>query len=161
MIDRNCLICDKKFSVKKYLIVSGKGGKYCSRKCYHQSGVGKPPWNKGIVGWKKRKLGGNFITCIHCGNVKYFLPNQLKKRACIYCSVICARKHERHDVLTKYSSIHARIKSDWGYADICDDCGSKSFVDWANIDDRYTLDRNTWKKLCRKCHIRFDKNKKR
>lgn len=42
----NCLMCREEFKV----IRSRKNSKYCSRKCYFLSRLGKPTWNKGKTG---------------------------------------------------------------------------------------------------------------
>lgn len=120
---------------------------------------GHVPWNKGLKNWQERELTGKFINCERCGKEKYFEPNQLKKRPCKYCSVLCARKSERKDRLA-YSSIHSRIIKDWGKAQKCEYCGSINTVDWANKSGNYLLDREDWLNLCRKCHTRYDKIKR-
>lgn len=116
---------------------------------------GHIPWNLGLVGWRKAPLSGKIIECTRCGRSKYFEPNQLKKRPCKFCSVLCARKSEMK-VSLKYSSIHSRISREWGKADICEQCGKTKSVDWANKSGKYLLDRNDWVKLCRKDHISYD-----
>lgn len=42
-----CLSCGKKF-IPPISETKRNGGKFCSRKCYEVSKVGKPTWNKGI-----------------------------------------------------------------------------------------------------------------
>ena len=107
-----------------------------------------------------KKLKGKVIICDRCGNEKYFEPNQLKKRPCKYCSVLCARKAEKKKELKSYSSIHSRMRNEYGRADACEECGTKnSIIDWANISGKYLLDRSDWKKLCRKCHVEYDRIK--
>lgn len=153
MVARTCKICKKGFFVRPSVAKKGHGN-YCSSVCYHESGRGKPPWNKGLHITLK-PLTGKIIICKNCGKEKYFQPNQFKNRPCIYCSVKCAGEAKKKNVLV-YSSIHARIRKEWGRADVCENCGSNKTVEWANLDYEYDLIREHWRKLCRKCHMRYD-----
>lgn len=117
---------------------------------------GHQPWNKGKTYIIPKARTGKVIKCLQCGKKKYFQANQLKKRPCLYCSVICARKASRKVELV-YSSIHSRIKREWGRAKECEYCGSNKNVDWANISKEYVLKRCDWKQLCRKHHVLYDK----
>lgn len=119
---------------------------------------GHTPWNRGVTGeyYLLKAKTGKTINCVVCGKEKYFQVNQLLKRPCRFCSVVCARYADRKSDLA-YSSLHARIKKDWGIAKICEKCGSNKTVDWANKTGKYLLDELDWIKLCRKCHIRYDK----
>ncbi|MEK7092846.1 MAG: hypothetical protein AAB907_04440 [Patescibacteria group bacterium] len=119
---------------------------------------GRIPWNKGIKRHGEIKLTGKTILCIVCGKEKYFEPNQIKKRPCKFCSVICARKYGKKTDLV-YSSIHSRIRSEWGRATKCFSCGSEKNVDWANISKTYLLQRSDWLQLCRKHHVAYDRGK--
>ena len=121
---------------------------------------GAIPWNKGRTYRSNKRKTGKTISCLVCGENKYFEPNQLKRRPCLYCSIQCAKFAERKAILM-YSSIHSRIKIDWGKANHCEeaDIECSQVFDWANISDNYLLQRNDWRQLCRKHHIRFDKKK--
>jgi len=55
-----------------------------------------------------------------------------------------------------YSALHAWIYRKLGKADICIQCGSKDFVQWANKSGRYKRDLRDWLKLCAKCHHKYD-----
>jgi len=56
-----------------------------------------------------------------------------------------------------YFSLHTWIYRKYGKADICEDCKSNKFVQWANIDFEYNRTREGWKKLCKKCHVKYDR----
>ena len=60
----------------------------------------------------------------------------------------------------KYRGLHTWIVYNWGKANICENCNSKKFIDWHNMDNKYKRDRKDWKKLCRKCHMILDGRKK-
>jgi len=79
MITKKCLCCKKGF-VKKYTGKKGKDTKYCSRKCYHKSQIGKYK-GKNHWSWKGDNIGYGAIhmwlsnnygqpnTCEMCGLV--------------------------------------------------------------------------------------------
>lgn len=56
----------------------------------------------------------------------------------------------------KYRGLHTWVVHNWGKADVCVNCGSDSFVDWHNINNKYKRVREDWEKLCRKCHMTKD-----
>lgn len=59
----------------------------------------------------------------------------------------------------KYNALHQRVRRLYGKPNLCEDCGTTAAkaYDWANISREYsTTERNDWKRLCRRCHIRFD-----
>ena len=60
-----------------------------------------------------------------------------------------------------YNSIHRYVQKNWDKKGVCSHCGKKGKTDWANIDHKYNREnKNDWIELCRKCHIKFDKEKK-
>jgi len=120
--------------------------------------VGHIPWNKGKKYINPKTLTGWSIICIVCGKSKYYQVNEHKKRLKRYCSPHCYHLNSRKEKLV-YSAIHSRLIRDWGKADLCDNCNSSKTVDWANVSGKYLLIRSDWKKLCRKCHIAYDKDK--
>lgn len=56
-----------------------------------------------------------------------------------------------------YMAVHSWVHRNFGKADVCEECGSKNNVEWANISHEYKREREDWKKLCKKHHIRFDR----
>lgn len=156
---KNCITCNKEYSVKPYEFEKRK---YCSFKCYYPHRLGVIPGNKGKKYTIPKARTGKTIKCKTCGKEKYFERNQLIRRPCKWCSVYCARQQQfpgekpRKEKIV-YSSIHSRIKRDWGKGKQCEHCKSQKNIDWANISGNYLLVREDWKTLCRKCHIAFDK----
>src|SRR3990167_18646 len=95
MVSKFCVNCSKEYKCKNYL---EDRRKYCSQECEYEKRIGRVPWNKGLIGWKRSELTGRFINCKICNKRKYFEPNQLIRRPCIYCSVSCARIDSRKSV---------------------------------------------------------------
>lgn len=56
-----------------------------------------------------------------------------------------------------YGSLHDWIFYHRGKAKICEFCGSKNNVEWANKSHEYKRDLNDWLSLCKKCHRNYDK----
>jgi hypothetical protein len=58
-----------------------------------------------------------------------------------------------------YNLRHRRIEKLLGKPSKCEHCGiteAKQY-DWANISKEYKLDTSDWKRLCRKCHVIYDR----
>ena len=59
-----------------------------------------------------------------------------------------------------YPGLHQWVKKYLGKPKKCENCGTitaKQF-DWANKSHIYLRDLRDWIRLCRKCHIHYDKN---
>lgn len=56
------------------------------------------------------------------------------------------------------NAIHQWVYSKRGNPRECEDCGVKTYThyDWANISGKYKRDVNDYKRLCRRCHRKFD-----
>lgn len=61
-----------------------------------------------------------------------------------------------------YQAKHTWVRKNYGEIRECEDCLTKTAItyDWANISGKYIRKRNDWKRLCRKCHRKFDKGEK-
>jgi len=154
-----CANCKKEF-VHYY-----PNSKYCSNKCKYE-----------IEGIKERE-------CPVCKNV--FKPLNKKQ---IHCNLDCYSKSEKlkEEARTSYliqnngqwKSNLGNIKEDAGYSSIhewirrykpfsyeCYICGEKvkehGKLDCANISGEYKRDINDFVWLCRSCHTKFDKLKKK
>ena len=58
-----------------------------------------------------------------------------------------------------YRTLHAWVSRYLGKPNICEECGKKGTghkMHWANSDGRYERNLYSWKRLCVKCHKRFD-----
>lgn len=62
-----------------------------------------------------------------------------------------------------YGGLHQWIGRKLGKPKKCEDCGTikAKMYNWANISGEYKRDLKDWKRLCRKCHHRFDDISKR
>lgn len=60
-----------------------------------------------------------------------------------------------------YNGVHNWMKRHHGQPQFCEFCKSRKekMYDWANIDGKYRRYRVDWLRLCRSCHIAFDKLK--
>jgi hypothetical protein len=96
-----------------------------------------------------------------------------KKQNRKYCSASCKSKdgnfgsNENHSNWlgdnVGYWGIHKWVARHWGKPDKCERCEKDNLIKWqihwANLDHKYSRDRNTWARLCQSCHAFFDKGK--
>lgn len=61
-----------------------------------------------------------------------------------------------------YWARHRWLDKNIGRPKKCDSCGdtTKSRYEWANISGNYYRDPNDYIRLCKKCHVAYDKGKK-
>lgn len=71
MVERVCVVCDKKFKAFFFDVKRG-GGKYCSRKCYY-----------------KRAKRSKEMKCLTCGKEFFAFPSEIKAGFAKYCSRKC------------------------------------------------------------------------
>jgi len=55
---------------------------------------------------------------------------------------------------------HVVMNSLYGKPKKCETCGNLDAkrYDWANLSGEYKMIRSDWKRLCRSCHVKLDKN---
>lgn len=58
-----------------------------------------------------------------------------------------------------YTSLHMWIKSILGKPNYCEFCKSteKKRYEWANKSGKYNRDLSDWLRLCKSCHVKYDK----
>lgn len=56
-----------------------------------------------------------------------------------------------------YYGLHTWVQRKKGKAKICEKCGSKENVQWANKSHEYKRDIDDWLELCFKCHRKYDR----
>ena len=65
----------------------------------------------------------------------------------------------------KYRAIHIWVERKLGKPRFCENCGSRNLkhrqYHWSNISGKYKRVLNDWKRLCIKCHFKFDRNEGR
>lgn len=155
---KNCLVCKNYFYVPKNRLSS----KFCSRKCYEVDKKGKPmhentrvalskviPWNKGLKASEDERVK-------RCVDAAHSAPKPEPWN-----------KGQRNAVKLLYNknlyrNIHKKAVKLFGKPMQCEDCKRSDLqrFHWANISDKYILERSDWKRLCPKCHSWFDKTKK-
>ncbi len=136
-VQKICLTCQIEFSVWPSVVEAGKG-KYCSKACGFKGQLGKPTWNKGLLGFRAGKKRPGVIP-------------KGEKNGCWKGESV------------GYSGLHQWIRKILGSADHCDECGlnqlpegKRRYFDWANISHEYKRSLEDWKQLCKKCHKAFD-----
>ena len=55
-----------------------------------------------------------------------------------------------------YKALHLWVRSHLERPKICPICNERETREVANLDGKYSRDLNTWKWLCRSCHLRMD-----
>lgn len=99
---------------------------------------GQRPWNKGLT-------------------------RKTDKRVDSYAKKISGEKNyawKGDDV--SYRELHKWVERYYGKPSFCEHClsGKKKLYDWANVSGEYKRDRDDWIRLCRGCHIKFDRREK-
>lgn len=123
---------------------------YCSKKCqsvsYKTKMLGK---NNPFYGKKHKKESLKAMSETHIGK-----PSWNKG----FIGYKAGKEHYNwKGGSAGYSAIHKWVKKYFGTPSVCEHCSSTKSVIWANMDHKYTRDRNTWKQLCSKCHQAFDR----
>ena len=136
-VESKCQECGVCFMAVRYLLNAG-GAKFCGRKCAGASRVGKPSWNKGLIGWRK-------------GEKHPWMPHGEEH---------WSYKGEG----VGYGGLHIWVRKNLGSASKCVHCGlteipegMKRYFQWANKSHQYKRDLNDWIELCVKCHKAYDK----
>lgn len=82
-----------------------------------------------------------------------------------YCSKACMYEFRPRKSIkpgAKYSAVHKWMAKEFGQNMECEHCSLKSDnpyqIHWANLDGEYSRDRNTWARLCAKCHWHLDRD---
>ncbi len=137
---KNCKTCKKEFLTYP----SRDYAKFCSVKCKSEDKKNK----------KNRK-------CVLCKKVFYPL-----KWTQTFCTKKCRMTAVGKDATrwkgekAGYHAKHTWLTKTYGKPKKCDDCGvTKVRIEWANISHKYQRKRSDYKRLCNKCHYKFDRKK--
>lgn len=122
---------------------------------------GHIPWNKGIVGY----MAG--LTPFPKGNVPWNkgLTKATDSRMANASNTMKEshrRKRELNGDMSGIGGKHDRLRREFGRVRQCENCGTTDakLYDWANLDHKYNSeDKQSWMRLCRKCHNRYDLGK--
>ncbi len=126
-----CTLCGKEFIRKP-----NTKGKFCSKDCYWKDLVGKKNDSK---------------TKFKEGNIPYNegLPEDQQP----------GWKGDK----VQYDALHDWVRKHLGKPSKCDFCGTteaKRF-EWANKTGEYKRELSDWLRLCKSCHVIYDKKRKR
>ena len=103
-------------------------------------------------GWMKRFMKGE---------KSYGKENAIKGREKIRKSKLGSKNPLWKGDNVGYSGLHLWIQSKLGKPNICTYCKkvklSNRQIDWANKSHNYKRDLDDWIRLCRKCHIAYDR----
>jgi len=109
-LKRICKTCGKEFFVNLYRVKSGYG-KYCSKKCFSKSMVGKPG--------SRPKVEMIKCICKTCGEIFFVYPSAIRKNRGKYCSRKCRNIGQSN-----------RIKR------VCKQCGKEFFIPLSKMKRR-------------------------
>lgn len=112
------------------------------------------PWtNK--AGWNKGIKGTHFSPATEFK--KGVIPNN--------SHIFIKTDKKFGGTLEQYKTLHYVISKLYGKPTQCENCGKNNLfgkqIHWANISGRYTKIRSDWKRLCARCHYKFDNQEKR
>ena len=104
--------------------------------------------------------------CKRCGKEFLAHSSRVKKWGALYCSRDCSNKstalrgenspHWKGDNVG-YCGIHDWLKTQYGLAEKCEQCGSSKNVQWAKMKDvPYMRRRENFWQLCQQCHLDYD-----
>ncbi len=142
-----CLQCKKEFLPKP-----STKGIYCSYPCYWESlkgivpkGAKLSPIKKGATPWNKDKK----------------LPQMSGKNHWSFGKrrpEISGRNHYKWtgDSIS-YDGVHHWVKKYIKDPKKCEFCGGNKNLNWANKSGKYLRSESDWLRLCRLCHINYDK----
>jgi hypothetical protein len=129
--------CGKEFEVRPKRIEQGRG-EYCSMSCKYKYRV-RP---KGLV----YNLVKDNPTKFKQGDNPW---NKGIKTGLIPVNF----KHEN----VGYDALHDWVKRHKEKAICCEHCGHVGYLEWANKSHEYKRDLNDWIALCKRCHIKYDR----
>jgi len=160
--------CGNHFIGDTFKVKQGKN-KYCSLSCkykyrvmpkkysqYNKTKENPTKFKKGHIAWNNG-FRGSGICKPNNGSIKKGerrgINTEFKKGG---NTDIANAKWKGNEV--GYCSLHTWVKRKNGKADICEKCGSKNHVEWANKSHDYKREIEDWIKLCKKCHVKYDRD---
>lgn len=143
-----CRECGKDLKLARVLRLP----QFCNRECRYASTE-----MRRISVMECRKLADSGLTrnqlALHFGVTKAVMKNFVSKHG---LPVRSAHPSERWIRTTNYRSLHTRVAMVRGQPNKCEKCGGeRSRYEWANLTGNYG-DVMDYKRLCKKCHVRFD-----
>lgn len=145
-----CLTCGKKFPV---VYNRRNTSNYCSRLCCQKGRIGKFV-NINPISLKNLSIGAKYR--FQKGHKSWL------KGLHINVNKIGEESPNWKGDKVKYRALHNWVERVLGKPDICEHCHNKfplkrKKIDWANKDHSYRRNKQDWIRLCRQCHIKYDK----
>lgn len=136
-VKRKCE-CGKEFEVRQKRIEQGRGD-YCSRPCMYK--------------YRVRPKGLKYVLVKE--NPTSFKPGfEPWNKGTV--GLMPTPKNFKGDNVG-YDALHDWVRRKRGKAILCEWCGSKKTVQWANRSHEYKRHIDDWLSLCKKCHIKYDR----
>jgi hypothetical protein len=143
-----CAICQRPYFVNPARLNIGMG-KVCSKKCL------------GVRYAAER--AGRTLTAEHRAKISDGLRGHVVSDVVAANMSEAAYRRLRIEGWTgeksKYGPLHTWVRRNFGTPAKCEHCSTTSapLFDWANVSGQYLRARSDWVRLCRRCHIKFDK----
>lgn len=143
--------------------------KYCSKQCFYKFRIrpkgltykitkeNPTSFKKGHKAWNTG-LAGTGICKPNAGSIKKGQRRGLKTE---FISDITINDKNINWMGDKvgYGALHSWVNRKLGKAKECSHCGeSKRRIEWANKSHEYKRDLEDWLQLCKRCHMKYDKN---
>ncbi len=123
-----------------------------TRERLRKSHLGKTPWNKGVPN-----------PAMRGENNPAKRPEVRKKISDVMKIIKIGNKnnYKGENAILNYQYLHGLIRKQFGTPRLCEHCNKtdKKAYDWANKSGKYIRKRVEWLRLCRKCHITYDKKR--
>ncbi len=129
--------CGNSFEVRQARLDDGRG-EYCSKACMY----------------KYRTRPSGLVYVITKENPTSFKPGLTPWNKGIKTGIIPANFKGEN---VGYDALHDWVRRHRGKATVCEYCSSTKSVQWANKSHSYKRDLTDWLSLCRKCHIKYDR----
>lgn len=109
--------------------------------------------------------------CLECKKIFFAFKGEVNRGGAKVCSRVCYYKYQKRtrpkeekSWAWKGEKVGKQALHDWVIAKLgkpnrCDDCGTikaKKF-EWANVSQKYKRELTDWKRLCSKCHAKYDR----
>lgn len=118
--------------------------------------------SKGLTG---KKLSEEHIENLRLSHLGYKMTQKQKDNISKSCKGKNSGKKSCHWKGDKvgYMALHEWIRKQYGTPTTCEHCLTENLnshkINWANVSGKYKRRRTDWIRLCRRCHIKYDKQK--
>lgn len=104
-------------------------------------------------------------SCLTCGSATKSKPSKVRKFCSPHCYHIDMTKRRGANTPrwtgnnVGYISLHQWVSQNRGKPSLCENCGSTDSkrYEWANISKEYKRELSDWMRLCKSCHVKYDR----